>query len=223
MYRKTALSIGETYHLYNRGVEKRQIFIDTQDYERFLKLLFFCNSENKVELRDLSDITFSDFLNERGKNIVNIEAFCLMPNHFHILIKEIEDGGISIFMKKILTAYSMYFNKKNNRSGALFGGTFKSSHAKSNEYLRYLFSYIHLNPAKLLDPEWKNNIKTNRENLYRFCEEYRYSSFQDYISNKNKRDISHILTKNQYIENSDNKNTINTDVIEWLNFDQSQG
>ena len=91
-----------------------------------------------------------------------------MPNHFHILVKEKIENGISKFMGKLTTGYSMYFNKRYDRTGSLFQGVFKSVHADSDEYLKYLFAYIHLNPIKLINPEWKENgIKDkNRANAF---------------------------------------------------------
>src|SRR3989344_5942831 len=147
--RKQSFVAGEYYHLYNRGTEKRIIFLDEKDYERFLFLMYICNSIKSIILRDVDE----NF--ERGETIVDIGAYCLMPNHFHILAYEKMEGGISQYMRKLLTAYSMYFNKKYKRTGKLYSGVFKSIHANSDRYLKYLYSYIHLNPAKLINKNWR--------------------------------------------------------------------
>jgi len=153
--RKQSLEIGEFYHLYNRGTDKRVIFLDNQDYHRFLFLMYICNTLKSIELRNIGE----NF--DRGETIIDIGAYCLMPNHFHILVHEKEEGGISKYMLKLMTSYSMYFNKKYKRTGKLYEGVFKSTHAGSDRYLKYLYSYIHLNPAKLIDKNWKNNKNKN--------------------------------------------------------------
>ncbi|OGJ11058.1 hypothetical protein A2467_03325, partial [Candidatus Nomurabacteria bacterium RIFOXYC2_FULL_36_8] len=153
--RRTPLVRGEYYHIYNRGVEKREIFLDKEDYFHFLKLLYICNSNKSITLRNISD----NF--DRGETIVDIGAYCIMPNHFHVLCYEKIENGISTFMKKLSTAYAMYFNKKYIRTGILFQGRFKSEHANTDGYLKYLYAYIHLNPAKLKNPKWKED-KTHK-------------------------------------------------------------
>ena len=152
--RKIAFSVEEFYHLYSRGVDKRPIFLDDSDKKRFVRLLFICNGIKPVMYRETSKLPFKNI--DTGQKLVAIGAYCLMPNHFHLLIKEITEGGVVKFMSKLLTAYSTYFNKKHERIGALFGSEFKSSHLDSNEYLKYIFSYIHLNPLKTLSVNWRN-------------------------------------------------------------------
>ena len=104
-----------------------------------------------------------------------------MSNHFHLLVREKVEGGITKFMGKLSTGYSMYFNKKNERSGALFEGRFKAKHADTDEYLKYLFSYIHLNPVKLIDPEWKENGIGDRGRAKEYLAKYDYSSYPEYL------------------------------------------
>jgi len=117
MERKFSFSLDEYYHIYNRGTERREIFLDKYDKERFLKLLYILNSEKSFKFRDVKDIPYQNI--SRGNQRTAIGAFCLMPNHFHLLLRETEEGGISAFMGKLLTAYSMYFNKKYKRTGGL--------------------------------------------------------------------------------------------------------
>jgi len=185
MQRKVPFSEGEYYHLYNRGVERRIIFISAADYKRYLVLLYLANSDQDVRIDNLlKTYRYEEILtHERGSPLVAIGAFCLMPNHFHILATPLVPDGLSRFMLKLQTGYSMYFNKRYTRTGSLFQGPFKSEHAGKDMYLKHLFSYIHLNPAKLKDPHWKNKIRSGRGALRKFVDEYPYSSLGAYLNN----------------------------------------
>ena len=119
MSRPFAFAEGEFYHLYNRGTEKRKIFLSERDYERFISLMFLSNSSQAVDVK-LQGSNLDEILqNDRGKPLVAIGAYCLMPNHFHLLACEITKGGISKFMQKMTTGYTMYFNQKQKRVGPL--------------------------------------------------------------------------------------------------------
>ena len=111
--RETDFAQGEYYHIYNRGNSKQKIFHDKGDYLRFISLLYVSNSNQSFNFYDLNrDINFNVYELERKNLLVGIGAYCIMPNHFHILITEKVEGGISKFMQKLSTAYSMYYNKK---------------------------------------------------------------------------------------------------------------
>ena len=185
MERKVSFVQGEYYHIYNRGVEKRVIFTNDYDYRRFVLLLNVLNSNENLKIRDLlRENSFDVLLKTKNDDpLVAIGAYCLMPNHFHLLLTPLIDGGISKFMLKLQTAYSMYFNNKNKRSGALFQGVFKSQHLDTDEYLRYIYSYIHLNPAKLKDKNWKEKESKNFQSLKEFILNYKYSSVGEYTEN----------------------------------------
>jgi putative transposase len=145
----------EFYHLYNRGTEKRKIFLCRADYARFLALLYLANQETPTVLK-IQGRTLEELVEERsGTPLVEIATYCLMPNHFHLLVRGVEEGGVGKFMQKLTTGYTMYFNKKNERTGTLFQGRYKATHVADDRYLRYLISYIHLNPIKLIEPKWK--------------------------------------------------------------------
>ncbi|MEK9181825.1 MAG: transposase [Patescibacteria group bacterium] len=176
--RKQVFAPGEYYHLYNRGTEKRIIFLDRQDYQHFLFLMYVCNTEKSITVRRIGEFF------DREETIVDIGAFCLMPNHFHILICEKMKNGISTYMRKLLTGYSMYFNKKYKRTGKLYEGVFKSSHINKDTYLKYIYSYIHLNPAKLIDKNWKENEERNITKLLDYVFSYPYSSLNEYMEEK---------------------------------------
>ncbi len=195
MLRKFVFSIDEFYHLYNRGVDKRVIFLDTHDYERFLKLLYLCNSNESVVMKEVEDLSFAEILNlKREQAIVDVGCFCLMPNHFHLLVREKKENGISVFIKKILTAYSMYFNKKYDRTGNLFEGPFRATHVDNDSYLKYLFAYIHLNPIKIINKNWLEKGIKKMVKEKDFVYNYRYSSCREYLKEKS-RSESRIINK----------------------------
>ncbi|MDP3957913.1 MAG: transposase [bacterium] len=215
MQRKLTFSEGEFYHIYNRGTDKRDIFLDNRDRERFVKLLFYANGTQPVVLKDIPQGRPLGSV-DKGNSIVALGAYCLMPNHFHLLVKEISEGGITKFMSKLSTAYSMYFNKKNGRTGALFEGKFKATHANNDTYLKYLLSYIHLNPVKNVEAGWKENTILNRENAKQYLEKYIYSSYLDYIGEaRPEKDILDTEAFPEYFSSfGDFKNFID----EWLSY-----
>ena len=205
--RKQSFVIGEFYHLYNRGTEKRKIFMDKQDYQQFLFLMYICNTTKSLELRKIGE-SF-----ERKEMLVNIGAYCLMPNHFHILITAKTERGISRYMLKLMTAYSMYFNKKYKRTGKLYEGVFKSNHINNDNYLKYSYSYIHLNPAKLLDKNWKEKKGKNSIKLLQYVLNYPYSSIKEYTKNEFK-----ILDTVSFPNYFKKINDHSKELFEWLNF-----
>lgn len=199
--RSTTFVEGEYYHVYNRGNSKQIIFNDEQDHEHFVSLLTILNTDKRIKLlRNNSHIN-------NGDTLVSIGAYCLMPNHFHILITQEIENGISTFMQKVSTAYVMYYNKKYKRTGSLFEGKFKAKYVPNDTYLRHLFSYIHLNPLKLLDANWKKKVNDTTSNkMLTFLKNYKHSSFNEYISDKfliiNKEPFpNYFPNKKYFIEN----------------------
>jgi putative transposase len=217
--RKVNFVAGEYYHIYNRGNSKQKIFHDTEDYLRFISLLYIANTTDKFNLYDIYRFTkFNIYDLEKNNTIVSIGAYCLMPNHFHILITENNQGGVSKFMQKLTTAYSMYYNKKYKRSGSLFEGKFKSEHAKNDRYLKYLFSYIHLNPVKLIDKDWKEKgVKDKQETLH-YLNNYKYSSYIDYLEIQ--RDQKKILNTDSFPKYFRSKADFLKNIFEWLSYNQ---
>lgn len=215
MERKFSFTEEEFYHVYNRGTDKRVIFFDKTDYIYFQKLLFICNSKNRIILRDLpkgQDV----YSVERDGTLVDIGSYCLMPNHFHLLLYEKQEDAISLFMQKIATAYAMYFNKRHKRSGALFEGCFKAIHVDTDEYLQYLFAYIHLNPIKILQPDWKERGIKNLEESRSFLNSYRYSSHVEYLDH-NRKEAS-IIEKSNFPEYFSSPHDFEFFMDEWLTF-----
>jgi len=213
MRRKFQFVPGEFYHIYNRGNNKMPIFLKDKDHERLIKLLFLCNSLKPVVIKDLPQGRALGKI-DRGKTIVDIGAYCLMPNHFHLLIHECMEGGISKFMLKLATAYSMYFNMKHKRTGTLFEGRFKARHANDDRYLKYLFAYIHLNPVKLIDSQWKENGIIDRAKAQRYLKTYRFSSYLDYLGKKRPENM--ILNKDVFPEYFENFSEFKDFIDEWL-------
>ncbi len=188
MYRKTPLVPNEHYHVYSRGVEKRKIFLSTKDYDRFVALLYIMNQADSFRMDNFLQAHKNNlkeiFKEKRAKNLVSILGYCLMPNHFHLILYEHTEGGISKFMAKLLTAYSMYFNTKYERSGPLFTKPFRSEHINNESQYMYIFLYLHLNPFSIIYKEWKENGVKNKKEAEKFLGSYQYSSYLDFLGNK---------------------------------------
>jgi len=214
MERRFNFSVDEYYHVYSRGTERREIFLDKHDRERFIKLLYILNSEKAFKFRDVQGYSFGSL--ERGNQRTAIGAYCLMPNHFHLLVRETEEGGLSLFMQKLLTAYSMYFNKKYARSGRLFESTFRAQFVDNDNYLKYLFAYIHLNPVKLLEPEWKEKGIQDEEKALEYLKQYRYSSFNEHMGEE--RDEEAILSKEHFPGYFEEPKDFKELLSDWLNY-----
>lgn len=212
--RPVTLAPGEFFHVYNRGTDKRTIFLDHADHVRFLELLYLCNSNRQINVRDVKKINDPVFDYERGEQLVSIGAFCLMPNHFHLLITPNANDGISKFMNKVSTGYSMYFNKRYSRTGSLFQGKFKAEYTATDEYLKYLYSYIHLNPIKLIDPRWKEEGIKNVNKSFDFAVSFQYSSLGNYFGAK--RETSAILNRNAFPEYFQQSSEIRDEIFEWF-------
>ena len=174
MSRKVPFEIGEYYHVYNRGVDKRKIFLDEDDYSYFVHILKVFNDHAPAE-----NVRYfyrgSTSIEKRQKPLIEIISFCLMPNHFHLLVKQVADKGIMRFLQKIGN-YTHFFNKKYNRSGVLFQGKNKSRHIDKNEYLNYLKMYIELNPLDICSPGWKEGKTLNKKKSEKFLKEYKWKS-----------------------------------------------
>ena len=143
MPRKIPIVTGEIYHVYNRGVDKRRIVKDEFDSERFLKSMIAFNTKCPVLSLRNAELRHDDVAPEDP--LVEIIAYCLNPNHFHLILRQVVDGGVSEFMKRLSGGYTWYFNNKYERSGSLFQGTYKSVHVDTNEYLLQLSVYVTLN------------------------------------------------------------------------------
>ena len=213
--RKTAFVPGEYYHIYNRGNSKQKIFFSKKDYERFMALLYGTNTTARFNFFDLQkgDGIFSKTIENP---LVSIGAYCLMPNHFHILITPLSEDGLSKFMQKLSTAYSMYFNEKYKRTGGLFEGKFKSKHMSNDRQLKYNFSYTHLNPIKLIDSKWKENGLKNLKASLAYLRSYPHSSFLDFLGKDRAEKV--ILKMSDFPGYFSSKKAFEKEILEWLNY-----
>lgn len=219
MSRSITFTTGEYYHLYNRGTDKRKIFLDKTDQDRFLSLLFLCNSGIPLHRSDHQGVSLEKVLSiQRETTLVDIGAYCLMPNHFHILVHEQTEGGLSLFMHKLSTAYTMYFNQRHERRGSLFEGTFQAKHAARDEYLKYLFAYIHLNPIGIIEDEWKEHHIKNKKKAEDFLASYPYSSYLDYSDAKNVRPEHTIINKLAFPEYFEKSTDFKDYVKDWMTY-----
>jgi putative transposase len=195
--RKFQFLKGNFYHVYNRGVEKRNIFKNDNDRWRFLQGLFLFNDEKATSNllwqmeRERGKVTFGvlkEFFIKENKSrepLVRIVAYCLMPNHFHLLLEEVKENGISRFMHKLGTGYTKYFNNKYNRVGSLFQGTFKASFIESDLYLQYLLVYINvINPAQLVEAGLKEKGVKNAKQIMKFVDGFPWSTHQEYLNER---------------------------------------
>lgn len=170
-YRITPFVNGEFYHLYNRGLEKRDIFEGTRDYSHFIQTMFYYQIQNpkpKFSTYRHSKIFPVDPI----KKIVDIICYCLMPNHFHILVKQLKDGGVQEFIRKFVLSYTKYRNLKYNHQGPLFNGPFKAVRIETDEQLIHVSRYIHLNPLVSL--------------LTKDLKLYPWSSYHNYLNSNDK-------------------------------------
>lgn len=196
--RKVPLATGEYYHVFNRGVAKMRIFSNFYDYNRFLKCVLYYQIDGQKP-------RFSIFTPETheldpSKKIVDIISYCLMPNHFHFLLKQVRDGGISEFVSRISNSYTKYFNIKNNRVGPILQGDFKAVYIESNEQLLHVSRYIHLNP--LIGFVTKD------------IETYKWSSYLEYIGLRNDR----ICENNIIIDQFNTKRDYKTFVLDHVDY-----
>lgn len=191
-YRITPLVTDHYYHVFNRGVAHQPTFLRERDYERFLFYLsYYRHKEAPVRLSKLLQIPkdvrnkILEGLEIANDVIVEIVAYCCMPNHFHILLKQRADGGVSLFMRKVTDGYTRYFNTKHQRVGPVFQGAFKAVHISNNEQLLHVSRYIHLNPVVSAVVR-KNDFLA-----------YPWSSLKNYMNNK----ISSFVNSQPILEN----------------------
>lgn len=166
--RATPLINDYLYHVFNRGSEKRNIFLQPRDYRRFLQTSSYYQFPGpKPKFSQFTKSKLNPFKSLAESRLVEIICYCLMPNHFHFLLRQRKENGISIFMSQISNSYTKYFNTKYNRIGALFQGVFKSVLVETDEQFIHLSRYIHLNPVV--------------SDLVKKLEKYPWSSYHEYM------------------------------------------
>jgi len=193
MYIKRSFAAGNIYHVINRGVDKRPIAMDDEDRFRFIHDLFEFNDTGPINniaysFQQNSKVIARPYIGiERKprKLLVEILAFCLMPNHYHLLLRPNFDDAVSHFMKRLNMGFARYINEKYKRSGALFQGRFKAMQVTEEAHFIHLPYYIHFNPLDLEVPEWRERELKNYDVAINFLEKYRWSSHLDYLGKKN--------------------------------------
>ncbi len=187
----------ELFHLLNRGVDKRTIFTDQQDYARFVHDLFeFNDTAPATPLNpsrfDLRSPTFGRELRAAvsprpRERLVDIHGWCLMRNHYHLLLSERVEGGITKFIRKLNIGYAKYFNERYRRSGTLFQGRTKKIYIEEHGHFLYILHYLHLNPLdyKTETKQWREGKITGEKNALSYLDKYRWSSYLDYSGKKN--------------------------------------
>ncbi|MBU4299414.1 transposase [Patescibacteria group bacterium] len=208
--RKRELIKGEFYHLILRRLGNEPLFIDIDDYYRGIFSIYEFNDARSVLIsqRRIARTRFKKIVQQieggeipikivepkkslimvdKRDLLVEILVFCLMPNHIHLLVREIRKGGISKFMQKLGSGYSSYFKNKYGIKikGHFFQDRFTAVHIKTEEQLIVVFVYIHTNPISLIEPKWKKLGIANPGKVIKFIENYKWSSYQDYIGKKN--------------------------------------
>jgi len=202
---------GDIYHIYNRGVDKRDVFMDDKDRYRFVHDLYEFNDENPVTNVDFRFTQTQNqtmgvglpYMKKQRKLLADVLVFCLMNNHFHLMLSQKTDGGITLLMRKLGAGYTNYFNEKYTRTGSLFQGKFKSVHLEKQAHFLYLPHYIHLNPRDILSSQSLSDL-----------EKYRWSSLPDYLGKKN---FPSVTQREFLLEIYGGNNAYKKDLSEWIN------
>ncbi len=222
--RKVQLVNGEFYHIVKRGTDKRKIFLDDEDRLRFINSLLVFNDQNPVpwesrgfwHQRGPSSLVTSVYKVENP--LVEIHVFTLMENHFHLLVRQIVEHGITTYMRK-LGGYSYYFNQKHKRMGSLFEGRYKIKLIETDAQLKNNFVYIHTNPVEIIEQRWKDEIVKSPQKAIEFLEkEYRWSSYWDYLGKQN---FPSLTNRNFFLEVFGGAQEIKKQIDAWVLFKAS--
>src|SRR3989344_2667333 len=231
-YRKEEFANGEIYHVVLRALDDNLIFKDVNDYYRGIFSIYEFNNANPVTIqaRRKARIAFKkslkkvdrlpmsiqppEFLDNRDM-MVEVLAFCFMPNHIHLLLRQIKENGISKFMQKVGIGYGKYFNGKYERKGHVFQDAFKSVHIESDGQFMIVAPYIFTNPVALIEHGWKENGIRNHstEEVIKFLENYKWSSYQDCIGTKN---FDSVTQRDFLLEMMGGENGCKNAVKDWI-------
>lgn len=180
----------ELYHVLNRGVEKRNLFLDNADRARFVHDLFEFNDSkpagNSRRLSSMIEIRSQSLVEDRDR-IVDIHGWCLMDNHYHLLLSEIAENGLTRFIRKLNVGYAMYFNEKYRRAGTLFQGRTKRIRISSEAHFLHILHYIHLNPLDFHRGSrlWRDGMIDDARGAAQHLRGHRWSSYLDYCNHRN--------------------------------------
>lgn len=254
---RRSFTTNEFYHIFDRGVDKRKIFLDNRDYIRFIHDLYEFNDINPApefsrcysknvgsrnvgsrvsHIERVSHIKLEEDMEESAEKgmrrrrerveLVRVHGFVLMPNHHHLVVEQIKEGGVSLFMRKLHSGYTNAFNLRYKRKGHLFQGPFKSIHVEDDIHLGFLICYLHSNPLDLWKINWKKKINWKRDKLtdsetkaaLKFLEKYRWSSHSDYLGLKNFPSLINkaLISKEFLLEFFDGREGYKDFFIDWL-------
>jgi len=195
-YRKTILATGEIYHIFNRAINNQPILVNKRDCQRFTDVLFFYQRNPQIRFSHFVNLSLkardSAFKQlNKNKKLIEILAFVFMPNHFHLLLQQKEDNGISLFLSRATNSFTRYYNTKYKRKGDLFESVFKAVRVETEEQLIHLSRYIHINPVV--------SFFINEKELV----SYPFSSFSDYLKGESslldlKPVLSHFKNPQEY-------------------------
>lgn len=231
MARKIIFENHQPYHILNRGVDKRVIFREEADYYRFIFLFYACNFGSpafNLWRRDIikageailvGEAPPKKFIQREHKQLVDLLELILIPNHYHSILEQKIEKGISIFMQKVGTAYTKYFNLKNQRSGRLFQGPFKAILVDNENYLLRLSRYLHLNALDIFQPDWREKGVKNWKEAMNFIANYPWSTAPDYLGVRNSKLITTKGLYNVFFDNFSKKGKADYKkfLMEWSN------
>lgn len=218
--------INGIYHVVKRATEGRKIFSKSQDTHRFILGLEFFNDVKPINLWGIIAGSDPAKLRERLKEqrnkkrapIAELLAFVLMPNHIHLIIREIKENGISKYIQK-LGGYSTYFNKQYDRMGSLFQSRFKAIPIKDDIQLNTVFAYVHTNPVELWEPGWKKHKVKNPQKAIEKLEGYWASSYNDYIG---KAKFPYAVNREFFLDFYSSEKRCKQAVEDWIRFKAGQ-
>jgi len=203
MPNRPQMIVGELYHVYHRGIDGRIVFPTKNHYERFISALQLFNTTRSVTLREYFQLIKSGVrpLQEKEERLVKIGAFNLRPTHHHMLVRPLVKGGLSLFMQKINSGFTNFFNLKHSRTGPLFEGRYKVKHVNDDRYARHIQAYIPLNALDNAMPNWRKGILDVKK-AKRILHEYPWSSFSSYFGNNKFPGIIDPLFINDFFDNA---------------------
>jgi len=210
----------EFYHVIFRGIDGKTIFTDDNEYYRMIHDIFEFNDKKNAKSSYRKDFAISKEKKKIAEReprdfLVKVHAFCLMPNHVHLILEQLKDDGISKYMHKLCGGYSQFFNVKHKRKGYLFQGRFKSVYVNSDEQFNFLFVYVHTNPIAIICPNWKEKgIENSETEIIKFIENYKWSSYRDYL----KSDNFPSLTQREYFLDIQSKEKWQEFVADWIKY-----
>lgn len=186
----------DLFHALNRGVDKRIIFQDNQDYARFVHDMYAFNTTEaasntrRTKMFDLRSRTSDEVSHTEmrsGEQLVDIHGWCLMGNHYHLLLGARVEGGLSLFLRRLNVGYAKYFNERYKRSGTLFQGRTKKILIDTDAHLLHILNYVHLNPLDLLESaaDWRGGVIGDSDAAINYLHSYKWSSFNDYAGKRN--------------------------------------